>query len=99
MLNKTDPIFNNIDEAMRRIAYLEDQLLNITNLLNGLYQLGRTNTRRATPASSSDVVNIANGSSANFDLLYDRVLTPTNEYILINNSGTLEWRTIVLSSF
>ena len=92
MLNQTNETFNNPDEAMRRIAFLEDQLLNLTNTLNGLYQLGRTNTQRAVPANSADVV-------AGFDLLYDRILTATNEYILIDNAGTLEWRLISLSSF
>lgn len=92
MINKTNDTFNNPEEAMRRIAFLEDQLLNLTNTLNGIYQLGRTNTRRAAPANSADVI-------AGFDLLYDRILTPTNEYILIDNGGTLEWRTIVLNVF
>lgn len=92
MLNQTNEMFNNPDEAMRRIAFLEDQLLNITNTLNAVYQLGRTNTLRSVPVNSADVV-------PGFDLLYDRVLTATNEYILINNAGTLEWRTIVLNVF
>lgn len=92
MLNQTNEMFNNPEEAMRRIAFLEDQILNLTNNLNGVYQLGRTNTRRTAPANSADVV-------AGFDLLFDRVLTPTAEYILIDNGGTLEWRKIVLNVF
>jgi hypothetical protein len=77
---------------MRRIAYLEDQILNLTNSLNALYQLGRTNTVRVAPANSADVV-------AGFDLLYDRVLTNSAEYILIDNAGTLEWRSVTLNVF
>jgi hypothetical protein len=84
--------FNTLEEAIRRITLLEQQMRNLTRSLKPYYLQGRLRTDRPIPASSADV-------NPSLDLLYDRVLSPSLEYILINNSGTLAWRTVTLSSF
>jgi hypothetical protein len=83
--------FDTLDEALRRIALVEQQVRNLSRSLQAFYVQGRLRTDRTVPANSADVQAQ--------DLLYDRVLSPSLEYILINNSGTLAWRTITLSSF
>ena len=83
--------FNTLDETIRRLARLESQVRNLPQALQGFYIQGRLRTDRTAPANSADVQTP--------DLLYDRVLTPTFEYILINNAGTLAWRQITLSAF
>lgn len=83
--------FNTPDEALRRVALLETQVKNLTRSLQSFYIQGRLRTDRVVPINSADVTPL--------DALYDRVLSATFEYILINDSGTLAWRQITLSSF
>lgn len=83
--------FNSLDDAIRRVTLLESQVRKLGESLQGFYIQGRLRTDRVVPTSSADVQPS--------DLLYDRVLSPSLEYILINNSGTLAWREITLSSF
>jgi len=79
------------EELEQRITLVEDLIRNQSRTLTNFFQLGRLRTDRTAPSSSADVQEP--------DELYDRVLTPTNEYILINNSGTLEWKSVTLSTF
>jgi|ERR1017187_4703290 hypothetical protein len=90
-LNQFNTTLNSESELMRRVAFVENQLRNLTNTLNGFYLLGRLRTDRTAPVNSADVQTP--------DMLYDRVLTADYEYILINNSGIIEWRQVSLSSF
>jgi len=91
-INRSNPLINSESELMRRVALLENQLRSITQTLNAFYLKGRLRTDRTAPANSTDI-------NKNVDLLYDRVITPTYEYILLNNSGTLEWVRISASTF
>jgi len=92
MFNNIDKIFNTPDESLRRIALLEDQFRQFSTSGQRYFVQGRLRTDRAIPTNSADVIIGA-------DLLYDRVLTATAEYILINNAGTLAWREITLNVF
>lgn len=83
--------FNTVDEALRRVALVEAQVRRLGESLQGFYIQGRLRTDRVVPVNSADVQPQ--------DLLYDRVLSASLEYILINDSGTLAWRTVTLSSF
>lgn len=81
---------NEISEV--RLRRVEEDLLFVRNQLDNSYFIGRLRVDRTTaPASSSDV----NAT----DLLYDVIRTTTNEYVLINNGGTLAWRSISYSAF
>ena len=91
MFDNLDLQFNRPDEALRRVILLENQLRILPTSGQAYFIQGRLRTDRVAPANSADVQAQ--------DLLYDRVLTPTFEYILINNAGTLEWRQTILSSF
>lgn len=86
-----DSTFNTVNETIRRIALLETQVRNLTRSLEGFYIKGRLRTDRVAPTSSADVQAK--------DFIYDRVLSTSFEYILINNAGTLAWRRITLNSF
>jgi hypothetical protein len=83
--------FNLDSEVEERLVFLEDQLRDLTDVLNGFFLKGRLRTDRGVPANSADV-NAA-------DQLYDLFYTPTLAYVLINNAGTIEWRSITLSVF
>jgi len=91
MFDNFDPQFNRPEEALRRVILLENQLRILPTSGQAFFVQGRLRTDRTAPANSADVQAQ--------DLLYDRVLTPTFEYILINDSGTLAWRQSTLSSF
>lgn len=86
-----DASFSNIAEAIRRIALIESQLRILSQTLQAFYIQGRLRTDRVVPTSSADVQAQ--------DAIYDRVLSPTFEYILVNNAGTLAWRRITLNAF
>lgn len=89
--NTIDNEFNTIEEAIRRIAFLEAQMRNLPRSLTGFYIKGRLRTDRVAPVNSADVQAQ--------DVIYDRVLDANFEYILIDNAGTLEWRQAILSPF
>lgn len=91
MFNNIDGTFNTNEQSLQRITLLESLIRNLSISLQAYYVQGRLRTDRATPSSKTDVQAQ--------DLIYDRVLTASNEYVLINNSGTLEWREITLSTF
>ena len=86
-----DASFNSTEEAIRRVALVESQLRNLSQSLRAFYIQGRLRTDRIAPVNSADVLEQ--------DAIYDRVLSPTFEYVLINNAGTLEWRRIILNAF
>lgn len=92
IMNEAQNSFDSSSEALRRVAFVESQIRNLSQTLQGNFVLGRLRTDRTAPANSADVV-------PQQDLIYDRVLTSTFEYILINNAGTLEWRRITLNAF
>lgn len=80
------------DDVQERIRRLEDRLNLLENRIPQTYLQGRLRTDyTAAPANSADV-NATNQ-------LYDYIILPTAEYILINNGGTLAWRKVTLSSF
>jgi len=80
------------DTYIERLKRVEDRLGFLENRLPQTYLQGRLRTDYTTaPANSADVNST--------DLLYDYIILPTAEYILINNSGTLAWRMVTLSSF
>lgn len=79
-------------DLVRRLERLENDVRNLNQLLTPFFLIGRLRTDRAIPTSSTDVI-------VGKDLIYDRIVTNSFEYILIDNAGTLEWRQIVLSSF
>lgn len=83
--------FNPADQFERRIQALEGQLRNLNNVLNGFFVKGRLRKDRTVPSASNDVQTP--------DQLYDRVVSTTYEYILVNNSGTLEWIRITCATF
>jgi len=89
--NTIDQSFNTIEEAIRRIALLEAQMRQLSRSLTSFYIKGRLRNDRVAPVNSADVQAQ--------DAIYDRVLTATFEYILIDNAGTLAWRRIVLNAF
>ncbi len=89
--NTIDEIFNTPEEAIRRVSLLEAQVRNLSRSLQSFYVQGRLRTDRTAPANSADVQTQ--------DAIYDRVLTDSFEYILINNAGTLAWRQVILSAF
>lgn len=91
IFNTLDDAFNTTDESIRRIALLEAQVRTLSQSLQAYYVQGRLRTDRTAPANSADVQAQ--------DAIYDRVLSPTFEYILIDNAGTLEWRRIILGAF
>lgn len=79
---------NNTEERLRRV---EQNFQDLQNRLFSSYVLGRLRIDRTAPANSSDV--------SPPDKLYDIVRDEDYEYILINDSGTLAWRRITMSSF
>lgn len=79
------------DDIIRRIERIENDLDQLNDLLRPYFIMGRLRTDRMAPISSSDF-------NEN-DLIYDRVVTPTYEYILVNNSGSLNWVRIAASTF
>lgn len=89
--NSSSTAFNNADEAIRRIAVIESQMRILSQSLQAFYIQGRLRADRVVPTSSADVQAQ--------DAIYDRVLSPTFEYVLLNNAGTLAWRRITLNAF
>lgn len=84
-------IFHPPEQYERRIANLENQVRALTATLKGYFVLGRLRTDRTAPTASNDVQSP--------DQLYDRVVATNYEYILVNNSGTLEWIRITCATF
>ena len=81
-----------VDNTQERIRRLEERLNLLENRLPQTYLQGRLRTDyTSAPANSADVNDT--------NQLYDYIILPTAEYILINNSGSLAWRQITLSSF
>ncbi len=87
----TQNIFNSPDMISQRIALLENQQRNLNNTLPAFFLKGRLRTDRTAPANSADVETP--------DQLYDLVYTTTFAYVLIDNSGALAWRRIIMSAF
>lgn len=85
------PSFNPVTQYEQRIALLELQVRTLNDTLNRYFVKGRLRTDRTAPANSADVQTP--------DQLYDRVVTATFEYILINNAGALAWRRITAAAF
>lgn len=90
MINFQDGLAS--DYIDQRITLLEDRVRNQNQVLNGFFVKGRLRTNRPIPVDSNDIID-------GFDLLYDRVLTDSYEYIVINDSGALKWRRVGLSTF
>lgn len=78
----------NLEERVKRI---EQRVNNTKNDLTSFFVLGRLRIDRDAPANSADI----QGS----DTLYDIVLKSDYVYYLVNNSGSLEWKRVALSSF
>lgn len=74
-----------------RIKRIEQQLETLVPFLEALYVKGRLRTDRIAPTNSADVNE--------FDILYDIVRDEDFEYILIDDSGALAWRRIIMSVF
>lgn len=91
MLNLQDYTFNQSGQVEQRIVNLENQVRELSQTLVRFFLKGRLRTDRTAPINSSDVQTP--------DKLYDRVVDANYEYILIDNSGTLEWRRISISTF
>ncbi len=94
----TDAYFNILktpqsqsDYILTRINRIQNDLDATLSNLDATYVKGRLRFDRPAPANSTDVNDT--------DLLYDRVVTATYEYILINNAGTLNWVRSALSTF
>lgn len=90
-LNSLSDVFNNPEELMRRLITLEDQVRFIAANASLNYVQGRLVINRVIPVNSSDVLPT--------DRVFDRIVTNAFEYILINNSGTIEWVRITVSTF
>jgi hypothetical protein len=88
---QANQIVNPNAQLLQRIANIENQLRSINNTLLPFFVAGRLRTDRTAPTSSSNVEAV--------DELYDRVVTTSYEYILLNNSGTLEWVRLSVSTF
>lgn len=86
-----DSTFNQSYQVEQRIVFLENQVRDLNKTLQRFFLQGRLRTDRAAPTSKTDVQPP--------DKLYDRVVTPTYEYVLINNSTVLEWRRVSISTF
>jgi hypothetical protein len=80
------------DNTEERIRRLEERLNFLDLNLPSTYLQGRLRTDRTTAPASSTDVNYT-------DQLYDVILLESDEYVLINNSGTLAWRKITLATF
>lgn len=72
-----------------RVKRLEENFDNLSRTLP--FIKGRLRIDRAAPTTSNDVQSP--------DKIYDIVVKNDYQYILINNSGVLQWRRITLSSF
>lgn len=92
IIDNSQNSFDGGNEALRRVVFVEGQMRNLSRTLQGNFIGGRLRTDRVVPTSSADVI-------PQQDLIYDRVLSASFEYILINNAGTLEWRRITLNAF
>lgn len=79
------------DYILTRIARIQDTLNNTLNNLDSTYVKGRIRLDRTPPINTLDVNKT--------DLLYDRVLTTTYEYILVDNAGVLNWVRSALNTF
>jgi hypothetical protein len=84
--------FNRPDQFEQRLVDLENQVRDLNKILQNFFLQGRLRTDRAAPTSSTDI-------AAGIDKLYDRVITTTYEYILLNNAGTLQWKRVSISTF
>ena len=89
--NLQDHTLNLPTQIEQRLVFLENQVRDLTITLARYYLKGRLRTDRTSPANSADVQTP--------DKLYDRVTDTSYEYILINNSGTLQWVRIAISTF
>jgi len=81
----------NIKDLEQRVRRLEQKLFNLKDDFSSLFVLGRLRTDRIAPTNSNDVNSL--------DLLYDIVIDANNIYYLINDSGSLAWRTVTINSF
>jgi hypothetical protein len=93
-----DPIYNmlgstddKMDYILKRINRIQNTLDNLNKSVSSTYVLGRLRFDRSAPTSSTDIFPS--------DLLYDRVVTNSFEYILTNNAGVLNWVRTALSTF
>lgn len=80
--------YDNTEERLRRV---EEQVRLLNNLAYNKSILGRLRTDRTSPVNSSDVQSP--------DLEYDMVRDDSYQYVLINNSGTLQWMRWSYSTF
>lgn len=84
--------FKKEESALYRITRLETELRSQIDYIKSNYIKGRLRTDiTVAPTSSTDVNST--------DKLYDMIILPTEQYILINDAGSYEWRKITLSSF
>lgn len=87
--NNEGTITTNIFEE--RLKRVEQQIQSIVDSLSTTFLLGRLRVDRTAPVDSNDVNAL--------DALYDIVRDENYEYILINNSGTLNWVRIIMATF
>lgn len=80
-----------VKDLEQRVRRLEQKFFNLKDDFSSLFVLGRLRTDRIAPTNSGDVNSL--------DLLYDIVIDSSNIYYLINDSGSLAWRTVVINSF
>lgn len=78
-----------LEERLKRV---EQQLEFLVGTLSRSFVLGRLRIDRVAPTSSADIVPFG-------DLLYDVLYTSGYFYVVIDDTGTLEWRRIALNSF
>lgn len=81
----------NTKDIDQRVKRLEQKVFNIKDDLSKFFVLGRLRTDRSAPTNSADVNDL--------DLLYDTIFDDPYVYYLVNNSGALEWRRVLLNSF
>ncbi len=84
--------FNKPEQFEQRLVDLENQVRDLNKVLQSFFLQGRLRTDRAAPTNSADI-------APGIDKLYDRVVTTTYEYILLNNAGTLQWERVGISTF
>lgn len=82
LINKNTSLIE-LTERVRRLESQLNLVNRVTQTVSGDYVQGRLNTARPLPTSST-----VSGD----DQLYDRVLGPRYEYIVVDNGGTPEWR-------
>jgi len=90
IINPQSPLFEG--EVVKLLQYILKERPNDVNdftNLNNRFLLGRLSGK--IPSGSLDV--------ANTDRIGDVNFTPTYMYVLVDNSGTAEWRRVALSSW